>query len=323
MSQDQALKFCQNILKKVSRSFALTIPRLDDNLYHPVMVTYLQDRLLDNFEDEIQDISLKKRKYLMDRVVEIFEPENSSPTEAIAEIEEQASLFKDQALARLTQNAHLLREAYNSLENEVQQISYKWLVKMNDGMQKYLSKNVETFSDLDEYCYYVAGTVGGFLTETIIYKEDINEKKEQILRDKFKNSGRFLQKVNIIRDIQKDVTRREKNYWPLKSLGLTLPELMDSQNQKQSVECLDRMIADVCNHVPDLLDYYRALPDSLPGYKRFYALNNALGLATLEKMQGNPDVFFKKRKVKVNKLRFLQILKAPEKIFLQKSEKYV
>jgi farnesyl-diphosphate farnesyltransferase len=36
---------------------------------------------------------------------------------------------------------------------------------MNKGMQKYLDKKVETFAELDEYCYYVAGTVGGFLTD--------------------------------------------------------------------------------------------------------------------------------------------------------------
>lgn len=50
---ETALKFCKSILPKVSRSFALTIPMLDRDLYRPVLITYLQDRLLDNFEDEI------------------------------------------------------------------------------------------------------------------------------------------------------------------------------------------------------------------------------------------------------------------------------
>ena len=66
---ENALEFCENILKRVSRSFALTIPMLDDKIYKEVMITYLQDRLLDNFEDEVKDY----RVYLENEIQKIQE----------------------------------------------------------------------------------------------------------------------------------------------------------------------------------------------------------------------------------------------------------
>jgi len=323
MSQEEALKFCREILKKVSRSFALTIPFLDNSIHDPVMVTYLQDRLLDNFEDEVRGISLEQRKYLMDRVVDIFGPGTSFPEDTIRKIQDQADLFSDKALSRLTARADLLYEANKTLDFEVRQISHYWMQEMNRGMQSFLTREVETFSDLDEYCYYVAGTVGGFLTETIILKEDIKEPEGQILQNNFEDAGRFLQKVNIIRDIKKDIENREKNYWPLKNLGLDLADLTDPGQEKKVLQGLECMIENVLTHVPGLLEYYRALPDGLSGYRRFYCTNNALGLATLQEMRNNPDLFFGAAKVKVSKFKFLQILKSPEKEFFKRAEKYV
>ena len=67
----KAIDFCRDILQDVSRSFALTIPLLDDKMKEPVMITYLQDRLLDSFEDE-GDMEIDKRKLYMNLVVDLF-----------------------------------------------------------------------------------------------------------------------------------------------------------------------------------------------------------------------------------------------------------
>jgi len=71
MSKDAA-KFARKILKDVSRSFALTIPMLDKDIKDEVLLTYLQDRILDNFEDEIQPQNLELQKDMMDRVTKVF-----------------------------------------------------------------------------------------------------------------------------------------------------------------------------------------------------------------------------------------------------------
>ena len=322
--EGEAYQYCKKILTEVSRSFALSIPMLDDVLQKPVTIVYLQDRLLDNFEDEIPEdkISLEERFALMDKVVELFRPDNDNIEELAAEIAGYAGLMPDESLRELTGNALIIRKAYAELDDLVKELSFKWLREMNLGMKKYLTREVRTFIDLDEYCYYVAGTVGGFLTDLLIYYSDITEDKSETLLANFNASGQFLQKINLIRDIREDVKERVKHYWPLVSLRINPEELMDEGKKEAGMAALARMLDDVKTHIPNLIYYYLAIPEELPGYRKFYSLNNALGLATIEEMDNNPAVLYGPERVKVDKLSFLKIMKNPEKAFLERAWPY-
>lgn len=312
-----AMKFSKEILKEVSRSFALTIPMLDKEIKDEVLLTYLQDRILDNFEDEINPADLELQKEMMDRVSRVFSSEDYDRRNDFEVIKEKSALIEKKPLQKLNQNIEKVYEVYNGFNPKVKQISHKWLVEMNKGMQKYLDKKVETFSELDEYCYYVAGTVGGFLTELIIYKKDIQGERKKVLQENFNDAGLFLQKVNLIRDIRDDLENRNKNFWPLKELGISEEKLADPKYKDEALEALAVMLDDVKKHTAGLKKYYLALPDSLSGYKRFFSVNNALGLATLKKLAENPEVFYGNKAVKVSKFTFLNIIRAPEKYFLK------
>lgn len=312
----EPIKFAKDILSRVSRSFALTIPMLDKEIKEEVLLAYLQDRILDNFEDEIHPPDLKLQQELMDKVSRIFSTDEYDRSLDFRIIKDKAELIETDSLQELTKNIDLIYQCYQDLDLEIQNISHKWLQEMNQGMQKYLRKEVKTFADLDEYCYYVAGTVGGFLTETIIYKFDIDPKKQQILLDNFNQAGLFLQKVNLIRDIREDLENRDKHFWPLKDLRISETELADPQKEEKALTALSEMINDLKSHIPALKKYYQALPQELKGYRKFFAVNNALGLATIDKLEGNSDVFYGNKAVKVSKLKFLNIMRAPEKKFL-------
>jgi farnesyl-diphosphate farnesyltransferase len=312
----EPMKFAKNILGKVSRSFALTIPMLDEEIKDEVLLAYLQDRILDNFEDEIHPPNLKLQKDMMDRVSKIFSTEEYDRSADFKIIEDNSKLIDDDALRKLTKNINLIYQCYQGFDFKIQEISHKWLQEMNQGMQKYLTEKVETFADLDEYCYYVAGTVGGFLTETIIYKFDISQKNKRILLDNFNQAGLFLQKVNLIRDIREDLKNRDKHFWPLKDLGISEEELADPKNETKALTALAKMLTDLKKHIPALEEYYQALPVELKGYKKFFAVNNALGLATIDVLEDNADVFYGSKAVKVSKLKFLDIMSSPEKKFL-------
>lgn len=310
---NNAISFCREVLNKVSRSFSLTIPMLDNKIKDPVMIVYLQDRLLDNFEDELPDISDRKRKALMDKVVEIFNPAHKKAPPEIAEIINYADDFEDNALRELTRNTDLIWEAYQGLDAYVKARSFYWFKEMNAGMKKYLDLSIDSFDNLDEYCYYVAGTVGGFLSDLIITKFKPEKTKVKIIKNNFNEAGLFLQKVNITRDIREDILNRERIFWPLKELGMGKEEFLRKENKEQALAALNQMISNTQQHIPALIDYYEALPEEARGYKKFFAVNNALGLATLEKIKDNPEVFYSSKPVKVSKLEFLSIMKSPDK----------
>ncbi len=319
MNKD-ALRFCRRILKEVSRSFSLTIPMLDPEIKNAVMIVYLQDRLLDNFEDELPELEDDQRKNLMDKVVEVFNPAHRQEPPLIQEIEEYADEFIDDSLKVLTANVNLLWEAYHGLDSYVKARSFYWLKEMNSGMQKYLDNGIKTFSDLDEYCYYVAGTVGGFLSDLIITKYNLNQRQAEILRENFNEAGLFLQKVNITRDIREDILNRDRIFWPLKELGLKRDQLLNKEYKEEAMLSLHKMIENIKKHVPALIEYYDALPDEASGYKRFFAVNNALGLATIERLSNNEAVFYSSKPVKASKLEFMAIMKSSERKLYEYAE---
>jgi len=305
-------------MQKVSRSFALTVPLLDKRIREPVMITYLQDRLLDSFEDEGKfDNDIRKEN--MDQVIKLFNPELNNEQKLISKIKGKAEHFNG-PLNELVKNTDKLKTCFDSLDPNVQEISFRWLNEMNTGMKYYLDKQVNTFSELNEYCYYVAGTVGGFLTDLLIEVGGIEGKNKRILEKNFVESGLFLQKVNIIRDIKLDIINHRKHYWPLQELGITEEEIIDPANKEKAVEALNKMVDDVKRHSKALVDYYHAIPQEWSGYRKFYSVNNAMGYATLELVDGNTDLFYGDKKLKIKKTKVLKILAVSEESFLKKAK---
>jgi len=314
---EEAWEFCRSILPGVSRSFALTIPVLDGELYRPVLINYLIDRLLDNFEDELDrdNFSLDERKMMMDKVVKLFNPASKDYFAEVNEIKEYGKMMPVAPLRELTEKVILLRKAYDTLEKVLKDFSHKWLREMNLGMQKYLTVKIRDFEDLNEYCYYVAGTVGGFLTDLVLHLSDVSVSYGKELQSTFNSSGLFLQKINLVRDVRRDYLEQGRVFWPLEELGISNSGLFKRKNKETALLALKKMLDDIKTHIPDLVKYLGALPDNLPGYRQFYCINNGLALATLSKMENNPAIFYGKKPVKVSRFELQKLLKAPEETF--------
>jgi len=75
----ESLDYCKWALQSVSRSFALTIPLVEEALLAPIMVGYLEARILDTFEDDIgkRHVSLEERVHAMNAIMEILERPDS------------------------------------------------------------------------------------------------------------------------------------------------------------------------------------------------------------------------------------------------------
>jgi farnesyl-diphosphate farnesyltransferase len=149
---------------------------------------------------------------------------------------------------------------------------------------------------------------------------DITGENKKVLEKNFVESGLFLQKVNIIRDIKLDIINHKKHYWPLKELDITESEIIDQANQKEALKALDKMVQDVKRHTKALVDYYQAIPEEWSGYKKFYSVNNAMGYATLELVENNPDLFYLDKKLKIKKTEVLKILAVSEDSFLKRAK---
>lgn len=141
---------------------------------------------------------------------------------------------------------------------------------MGKGMAVYLTKETDQLKDYNQYCYYVAGLVGLGLTrlfsasgtESNFQKID-SEKFDEISAENpldhvhtisgLANAmGLCLQKVNITRDIQEDLTDQGRTFWCKEIYGEFNKnpwEFLKENNQKVGLKGLNKMVTDALQYV--------------------------------------------------------------------------
>jgi len=251
--------YCWAILPRVSRSFALGISLLSKNLKDAVMVSYLLFRI----SDTIEDAFLPKRTQV--KLLDAFQKILGHPVyHEIAVLRLQASLVKhhfdheDNLMRHIGPVLHV----YFSLPLGVRAIICRWISEMNKHARIYNNKLITTFKEQNIYCYYAAGVVGHLLTDLFSsYGSYSGEKKKQLhaLAAAF---GLALQKVNIIKDLHKDV-QEKRYYWPqtlLKNYGLTYKTLFQAKHFAKASKVLDQMLADALPSLDKAAQYIMLLP---------------------------------------------------------------
>ena len=153
---DDNVAFCDDILVKVSRSFAAVIQQLPTGLCVDIMVFYLVLRALDTVEDDMiafKDNETQKMKHL----------QNFYKTALVTDGWTMGGVGEgDEAL--LLREFYRVVTVFKGLSVGSQEIIADITRKMGAGMAHYvgidLGQGTVTVDDYDKYCHYVAGLVG-------------------------------------------------------------------------------------------------------------------------------------------------------------------
>lgn len=201
----------------VSRTFALNIRILPDELQDTIRLAYLFMRIADTVEDD-RTMPPQARKELLDQYCKCFDPKGP----VWAEIEVfQAMLPPDwksgpDADQFLVAHADLVFRVFAELPYELRDPVEERVKEMCAGMVHYAMQREEdgwfrlrTRQELLDYCYFVAGTVGLMLTDLFAVRTRfVSEKRKEKLKSRAVAFGLGLQLVNIARDIPADWGRR-------------------------------------------------------------------------------------------------------------------
>jgi farnesyl-diphosphate farnesyltransferase len=179
---------------------------------------------------------------------------------------------------------------FRKLEPVFQEVISDITQKMGSGMCVFLEDRVGSMTQWDEYCHYVAGLVGIGLSR--LFAASGLEEKEVGLDHRLANSmGLFLQKTNIIRDYLEDV-QEERHFWPKEAwsqFGSQLEDLALPQHRTAAVHCLNLLITNALQHVPDVLLYMSRIRNQ--SVFNFCAIPQTMAIATLAVCYNNPNVF--------------------------------
>lgn len=299
--------YCREMLPRVSRTFAPTIRMLPEALETPVTIAYLLCRIADTVEDN-EKIQLNGKRELLDLFIRIFEAGPSNLDDFIAAI---AAFPTDTADDELVHHIRRVMNVFYTFPEKAQENIGFWVVEMSRGMRKFAQASglkkfafLRSMKDLDEYMYYVAGTVGYLLTALFSsYSRKITPTLQNRMTKLAESFGKGLQLVNIIRDMTTDL-RRGQSYIPQELLlkyQLDRKTIFEKQNAAQAEKLFNELIGRAVLHLDQALDYILLIPKEEKGIRLFCMLPVFWAMRTLQKIQENTLALLGREKVKVSR----------------------
>jgi len=297
---DKDLEYCWRALEEVSRSFALPISKLPEITRDIYCVSYDICRIADTIEDSKEKDVEKKRRQLDGFRSILLEERVVNSGDFIERVNE---VMQNSRESDLVENTGRIIRVFSDLPNEIKNSVKNWISHMIYGMKKFLEKEIKTFEDQDEYCYYVAGTVGNMTTEINYYRGHINSEEFLKLIKLSRGFGLGLQKVNIIKNVRTDFMERRR-YWPLSLLSkqkIRYDNLFKQENLGSSLIILNELVINAQRYLFHGLEYTISMPNPQKEIRNYCLIPLFMAIATLSKCYNNPEVLLSEEEVKISR----------------------
>lgn len=278
------------ILPGVSRTFALTIPELPAALRTSVTNAYLLCRIADTIEDEPALSPMASLHFLQRFVAVLY---GTEPAAALGQdLVPQLSKETLPAEHDLVANMERVVRVTNRLDGQQRLAIQRCVEVMAGGMHQFQQtaslRGVPRLTDLDDYCYYVAGVVGQMLTELFCgYSPDIGRHREQFhgLDVSF---AQGLQMTNILKDVWED-RARGACWLPQEVFSRHGIDLGDLKKGDGRFDAAMRELVGIAHaHLRNALEYTLLIPGKEAGLRRFCLWAIGLAVLTLRKIAETP-----------------------------------
>nr|VFK75801.1 MAG: farnesyl-diphosphate farnesyltransferase [Candidatus Kentron sp. MB] len=275
-------------LQGVSRTFALTIPQLPEKLRLQIGNAYLLCRTCDTIEDEPY-LSIEQKEQFAHNFIDVVKGNAS------------ANVFSDTLSAVLTEGTpeaerDLIRNAARvislthgftpSQRNAIERCVEEMATGMIHFQKRQSLNGLRDISELDDYCYYVAGVVGVMLTELYCdYSREIAMHREEMLKLSV-SFGQGLQMTNILKDIWED--RQRGACWLPRDVfahcAFDLTDLPAHRDDPCYLSGMGDLIGVARTHLRNALRYTLLIPAREKGIRRFCFWALWMALLTLRKI---------------------------------------
>jgi len=280
------------ILPHVSRTFALTIPQLPAALARPVTNAYLLCRIADTIEDE-PALSPPETLEFLQRFSALVGGEGDARA-LTRDLSGRLSQRTSVTERELIENMDRVMRVTESLGKPQRAAIERCVKLMCYGMPRFQFNaslsGLKRCTDLDDYCYYVAGVVGEMLTELFC------DYSPQIARHRAALSGlaasfaQGLQMTNILKDVWEDRSRGA--CWLPQEVftryGVDLSDVHKESQDAGYAQAVSELIGVAHAHLRNALDYTLLIPAKETGIRRFCLWAIGLAILTLRKVAMNP-----------------------------------
>jgi farnesyl-diphosphate farnesyltransferase len=280
------------ILPHVSRTFALTIPQLPLGLRTAVTNAYLLCRIADTIEDE-PALSPPETLAFLQRLSAALAGQGDSKLLA----REIGLRLTDRTLPTerdLVLNMERVLRVLAGLNAPQRAAIQRCVDLMCRGMPRFQFsaslKGLARSSDLDEYCYYVAGVVGEMLTDLFCDYSPHIARDRPALSAIAASFAQGLQMTNILKDVWEDRSRGA--CWLPQEVftryGVDLATVSSEPFDPRFAAGFRELVGVAHAHLRNALDYTLLIPSEETGIRRFCLWAIGLAVLTLRKIEENP-----------------------------------
>lgn len=287
--EDGAAGYQRRALLGVSRTFALTIPRLPRSLRLVIGNAYLLCRIADTIEDEPALSGPQKQRLLGEFAQAVA---GTVPAEAFAaRLGPLLSAATGPEERDLAAHTGLVLHVTHRFSPAQRAAIGRCIRIMTDGMAEFgggAPGGVGTLRDLDRYTYCVAGVVGETITDLLCEHSTEIAARRGRLRPLSARFGCGLQLVNILKDFHDD-QRRGVCWLPRAAFAdgvdLSSPGI---RGQAAFLEGQTRLVAVALEHLEAALEYTLLIPSREADIRRFLLWTLGLAVLTLRRIHANP-----------------------------------
>jgi farnesyl-diphosphate farnesyltransferase len=314
------VEWCHETVQGVSRTFALTIDVLDDPMSTHICLGYLLCRVADTIEDA-GHIPPEPQAELLRLYDEALDPAAETDIEAFRDAADQWLPPVDERSAdwAVVAEAPRVVATFEELPDDVQAAIVPPVRELVDGMAMFVDRHasegglrIDSRDELEEYCYYAAGTVGNLITNLLTRGEIAAERRQQ-LYDTAVEFGLLLQLVNISKDVYDDYTEENNVYLPadwLDEAGIDQEDVVDPENREEAAEVVSRTASHAQSFLGDAEGYLQAMPLRHGNTLAAWGVPFLLAVGTLRELTASPEDALTERGVKVSRQEVFAVMSA-------------
>ena len=316
---DQAdLQWCHESVQGVSRTFALTVDVLDEPMSSYICLGYLVCRIADTVEDA-SHIPPAEQATLLRTYDSVLDPEDETTAESFVDsvephLPDEDAMTDDWAVVR--DSPRVLR-TFQSLPEDVQRAIVPPARELVQGMAEFVERyeddgglRIQTRSELEEYCYYAAGTVGNLITN-LVTRHDVAADRRRRLYDTAEEFGLLLQLVNISKDVYDDYTAEDNVYLPaewLQDPGVPQEEVLNDEHEASAASVVRRTAEFAGSFLDDAQTYLETVPLRDGNTLEAWAIPFLLAVGTLRELLARPEDALSATGVKISRQEVLAVV---------------
>jgi farnesyl-diphosphate farnesyltransferase len=302
------IEWCYDAVEDVSRTFALTVAELGEPMSRDICVGYLLCRVADTVEDA-GHIPPGEKHALLQCYDRALDPEAETTVAAFRErVAEWIPEDPDDDWTVVAESPRIVRtfEALDSASGRAIRPPVRELVS---GMAMFVDRyaddgglRLRTLEELEEYCWYAAGTVGTLVTGLV--SRNVDPSVRETLHNNARSFALLLQLVNVAKDVAVDYEEENNVYLPrevLEDHELDTEDITDPAKGEAFGPAIRRIVDRAEGYLDGAQRWLEAMPEIRGNTLSAWAIPFLLAVGTIRELQERPADVIREGDVKVSR----------------------